>query len=99
MAAAIPINPIFTVNTAAFWYNGKYFPIISQLKPASSFCLNFIHITYFNEANPFSKYAIISSICSMPMDRRIVLGLMPYSINSSGKSCTFIEKKNGTGYR
>ena len=41
-------------------------------------------------AKPCSRSAMISSMCSVPMDRRMVLGLIPWSSSSSGLSWEWV---------
>lgn len=43
----------------------------------------FKNYDYFTALNASSKSSIISSIFSVPIDRRIVFGLIPCSSNSS----------------
>ena len=49
----------------------------SRAEPGFWHLMNVLRAYLAAAANPFSKSARISSICSVPMDRRMVLGLMP----------------------
>ena len=45
---------------------------------------------YCTAANPWVKSARISSMCSVPIDRRMVLGRMPQAASSSADSCEWV---------
>ena len=47
-------------------------PFVTQARPLSP--PRPLQLTYRTAANPFSRSAMMSSICSVPMERRIVFG-------------------------
>ena len=63
---------------ASFWcFCRKPHGILLQKNPMRFIASAFFVFYPFTAANPFSRSAMISSMCSVPMERRIVLGRMP----------------------
>ena len=57
---------------------------------AHPFVFFFMNVDYFTASNAASRAAIRSFTFSVPMDRRIVFGLMPWSSSSSSVSWLWV---------